>query len=59
MEEKKITFEDIQKANKIIKPMKIKRKDKQTGKTIAKDYAEVNQRIKAFEMVYPKGAILP
>ena len=59
MEEKKITFEDIQKANKIIKPMKIKRKDKQTGKTIAKDYAEVNQRIKAFRMVYPRGAILP
>lgn len=59
MEEKKITFEDIQKANKIIKPMKIKRTDKKTGKTVSKDYAEVNQRLKAFRMVYPNGAIIP
>lgn len=59
MEEKKITFEDIQKANEIIKPMKIKRTDKKTGKTVSKDYAEVNQRLKAFRMVYPNGAIIP
>lgn len=47
MEEKKITFEDIQKANKTIKLTDIK----------GKDYAEVNQRIKAFRMVYPQGTI--
>lgn len=47
MEEKKITFEDIQKANETIKTTDIK----------GKDYAEVNQRIKAFRMVYPTGVI--
>lgn len=47
MEENKITFEDIQKANETIKTTNIK----------GKDYAEVNQRIKAFRMVYPDGCI--
>lgn len=47
MEEKIITFEDIQKANETIKTTDIK----------GKDYAEVNQRIKAFRMVYPTGTI--
>ena len=49
MEENKITFEDIQKANETIITTEIK----------GKDYAEVNQRIKAFRMVYPNGAIIP
>ena len=58
MEEKRIiTFEDIQKANETIKTMPITRTDKQTGKKITKRYAEVNQRIKAFRMVYPTGTI--
>lgn len=43
----KITFDDIQKANETIKTTDIK----------GKDYAEVNQRIKAFRMVYPMGTI--
>ena len=43
-----ITFEQIQKANASIKTTDIK----------GKDYAEVNQRIKAFRQVYPTGAIL-
>ena len=47
MEENKITFEDIKKANEIIKTTDIK----------GKDYAEVNQRIKAYRMVYPNGTI--
>ncbi len=42
-----ITFEDIKKANETIKTTDIK----------GKDYAEVNQRIKAFRMVYPTGRI--
>ena len=42
-----ITFEDIKKANESIKTTKIKNKD----------YAEVNQRIKAFRMCYPNGSI--
>ncbi len=44
---KEITFEDIQRANETIKTTDIK----------GKDYAEVNQRIKAFRMVYPEGTI--
>jgi len=52
-----ITFEEIQKANETIKPISIERKDKETGKKIVKKYAEVNQRIKAFRMVYPMGTI--
>lgn len=42
-----IKFEDIQKANETIKTTDIK----------GKEYAEVNQRIKAFRMVYPQGTI--
>ena len=42
-----ITFEDIRKANETIKTTPIQ----------GKDYAEVNQRIKAFRMVYPTGWI--
>ena len=44
----KITFEDIQKANETIRTTDIK----------GKEYAEVNQRIKAFRMIYPQGAIV-
>lgn len=40
-------YEDIKKANEMIKTIKIK----------GKEYAEVNQRIKAFRMVYPEGFI--
>ena len=47
MEENKITFEDIKKANETIKTTDIK----------GKEYAEVNQRIKAYRMVYPNGTI--
>ena len=42
-----ISFEDIKKANETIKTTDIK----------GKEYAEVNQRIKAFRMVYPQGTI--
>ena len=42
-----ITFEQIKKANESIKTTPIK----------GKDYAEVNQRIKAFRMCYPNGSI--
>lgn len=45
--EDKTKFEDIQKANETIKTTDIK----------GKDYAEVNQRIKAYRMVYPNGSI--
>lgn len=42
-----ISYEDIRKANESIKTTDIK----------GKEYAEVNQRIKAFRMVYPAGCI--
>jgi hypothetical protein len=42
-----VTYEDIKKANDEIRTTDIK----------GKDYAEVNQRIKAFRMVYPTGFI--
>lgn len=42
-----ITFDDIQRANKEISTTNIK----------GKEYAEVNQRIKAFRMLYPEGFI--
>lgn len=45
--ENKISFEDIKKANETINTTNIK----------GKEYAEVNQRIKAFRMVYPMGTI--
>lgn len=40
-------FNDIKKANESIKPMNIK----------GKEYAPVNERVKAFRMVYPGGLI--
>ena len=43
-----MTFEQIQKANQSIRTTDIK----------GKEYAEVNQRIKAFRMVYPDGFII-
>lgn len=42
-----VKFEDIKRANDTITTTNIK----------GKDYAEVNQRIKAFRMVYPTGTI--
>lgn len=54
---KEIKFEDIQKANETIKTMTISRKDKNTGEIKSKEYAEVNQRVKAFRMIYPEGRI--
>lgn len=42
-----MTFEELQKANETIKTTPIK----------GKDYAEVNQRIKAFRMLFPEGYI--
>lgn len=43
-----IKYEDIKQANDAIKTTDIK----------GKDYAEVNQRIKAFRMLYPEGTIM-
>ena len=50
-------YEDIENANKQIRTMEIERKDKKTGKVTKKEYVEVNQRIKAFRMLYPEGTI--
>lgn len=42
-----MTFEELRKANESIRTMNIK----------GKEYAEVNQRIKAFRMLFPNGFI--
>ena len=42
-----MTFEKLQEANETIKTVDVK----------GKEYAEVNQRIKAFRMLYPEGTI--
>lgn len=44
---KEITYEDLKRVNETIKTTPIK----------GKDYAEVNQRIKAFRMLHPNGLI--
>ena len=49
-----MTFEDLQKANESINATLLK--NEKTGKEIGY-YAEVNQRIKVFRMLYPEGAI--
>lgn len=51
-----VKYEDIAKANEAIKTTTIERKNKD-GSVVGKEYAEVNQRIKAFRMVYPGGRI--
>ena len=52
-----VRYEDIKKANDTIRTIGIEKKDKKTGQIIRNEYAEVNQRIKAFRMVYPDGFI--
>ncbi|MBQ4031317.1 MAG: hypothetical protein II625_06150 [Bacilli bacterium] len=42
-----MTYDDIKKANQLIKPIDIK----------GKEYSEVCERIKAFRMLYPEGTI--
>ena len=51
-----VTYDQIKAANETIVTTGIERKDKD-GNIIVKDYAEVNQRIKAFRMVFPDGFI--
>ena len=41
------TFEDLQSANKLVETIEVK----------GKDYAVVNQRVKAFRYLYPEGTI--
>ena len=52
-----VTFEELQKANNSIITTQISKTNKKTGETVTKDYAEVNQRIKAFRMLWPEGKI--
>lgn len=52
-----IEYRDIERVNEAIKTTTISKTDKRTGKTSNKEYAEVNQRIKAFRMLYPEGFI--
>ena len=51
-----LEYETIRQANEAIKTTELKHKDKD-GNIIVNAYAEVNQRIKAFRMVFPTGFI--
>lgn len=53
-----MTYDDIRKANETIVTIGIERFNKKTGTSETKEYAEVNQRVKAFRMVHPNGKIL-
>lgn len=50
-----ISYEEIEQANSALRLTEIEHKQK--GKVIVKQYAEVNQRIKAFRMLFPEGFI--
>lgn len=52
-----MTFEQIQKANDTIATITLEKTNKKTGEVVSKEYAEVNQRVKAFRMCYPEGFI--
>ena len=52
-----VTFEQIQKANEAVKPILYKNTNASTGEITEREYVQVNQRIKAFRMVYPQGLI--
>ena len=49
-------YKDIERVNETIKTLGIERKDK-NGKITVNEYAQVNERIKAFRMLYPDGSI--
>ncbi len=57
MEDIKISYDEIEKANRDIKYLPFKRKNKDTGKIEVKKYAEVHERVKAFRKVYPTGGL--
>ena len=52
-----VKWEQIAEANKTIGTMPFERFNRKTGKYDVKDYAEVNQRVKAFRMCFPTGKI--
>ena len=52
-----IKYEDIKKVNDEMQTLDIERKNKKTGETEIKKYANVNERIKAFRKLYPEGTI--
>ena len=53
-----IDYEDIRTANETIRTTTIEKQNKKTGEVTKKEYAEVNQRVKAFRMLYPEGSIV-
>lgn len=53
------TYEDIERVNKDITYTPIERYDKDKGKKVTKNYAEVAQRVMAFRKVMPMGFITP
>ena len=54
-----MNYDDIERVNQQITPFMVEKKNSKTGKTEAKPYAEVSERVKAFRKLYPEGAIVP
>lgn len=48
---------DLAIANEQIQTIGIEKKNSKTGEVTVNEYSQVNQRIKAFRMVYPQGSI--
>jgi hypothetical protein len=53
-----MTYKDIEKANMAITPLELEHKNRKTGKATKNFYAQVKDRVKAFRMCYPEGAII-
>lgn len=53
-----MTWDEIKKANEALDKIVIERQDKKTGQITKKNYAMVNDRIKAFRSVVPNGSIM-
>ena len=53
-----MNFEELRKANDLIKTVPIEKKDRKTGIVTTTAYSPVHQRINAFRSVFPEGMIL-
>lgn len=52
------SYEEIARANEAIRTITLEKQNRKTGQVTKSEYAEVNQRVKAFRMVYPEGYIM-
>ena len=53
-----MTWDEIKSVNKALENIVIERTDRKTGEVTKKNYAMVNERIKAFRSICPNGSII-